>query len=104
MVCIHTDRIFCSGEFEILIQPASWCLPAASSALDVMCFIHIQNYWMLLGSRLLVGIGEASYATLAPTLIADLFPSDKRLRMLAIFYLAMPVGRSASYLHQHYQI
>ena len=47
-------------------------------------------------SRLFVGIGEASYATIAPTLIADLFPSDKRLRMLAIFYIAMPVGRSAN--------
>lgn len=50
---------------------------------------------MLLASRLLVGIGEASYATIAPTLIADLFPSEKRLRMLAIFYIAMPVGRLA---------
>lgn len=50
---------------------------------------------MLFGSRLLVGIGEASYATIAPTLIADLFPSEKRLRMLAIFYIAMPCGRSA---------
>lgn len=48
-----------------------------------------------MSSRLLVGIGEASYATIAPTLIADLFPSEKRLRMLAIFYIAMPVGRSA---------
>jgi MFS family permease len=48
---------------------------------------------MLLGSRLLVGIGEASYATIAPTLIADLFPSEKRLRMLAVFYIAMPLGR-----------
>lgn len=58
---------------------------------------------MLFGSRLFVGIGEASYATIAPTLIADLFPSDKRLRMLAIFYIAMPVGRSAKYLLSKFQ-
>ena len=51
-----------------------------------------QNLWMLFSTRLLVGIGEASYATIAPTIIADLFPSEKRLRMLSIFYLAMPVG------------
>lgn len=55
----------------------------------------LQNYWMLFGTRLLVGIGEASYATIAPTLIADRFPEKKRLRALAIFYLAMPVGRLA---------
>lgn len=50
---------------------------------------------MLFATRLLVGIGEASYATIAPTLIGDLFPKEKRLRMLAIFYIAIPVGRSA---------
>ena len=49
---------------------------------------------MLFGTRLLVGVGEASYATITPTMIADLFPAEKRLRMLSIFYIAMPVGRS----------
>ncbi len=53
----------------------------------------LQNYWMLLATRLLVGIGEASYATIAPTMIADLFPVEKRLRVLSVFYLAIPVGR-----------
>jgi len=47
---------------------------------------------MLFGTRLLVGVGEASYATIAPTMIADLFPTKKRLRMLSIFYIAMPLG------------
>jgi MFS family permease len=49
---------------------------------------------MLFATRLFVGIGEASYATIAPTLIADLFPAEKRLRMLSIFYIAMPLGGS----------
>lgn len=53
---------------------------------------------MLLGSRTLVGIGEASYATIAPTMIADLFPAEKRLRMLSIFYLAMPIGSALGYI------
>jgi predicted MFS family arabinose efflux permease len=48
-------------------------------------------------ARSLLGIGEASYATLAPTLIADLFPTDKRNRALTIFYLAIPIGASAGY-------
>jgi len=48
-------------------------------------------------ARSLLGIGEASYATLAPTLIADLFPTEKRNRALTIFYLAIPIGASLGY-------
>lgn len=44
-------------------------------------------------TRGLVGVGEASYSTIAPTIIADLFVSDQRSRMLAFFYFAVPVGR-----------
>lgn len=40
-----------------------------------------------------MGIGEASYSTVAPTIIADLFTSDMRSRMLMVFYFAIPVGR-----------
>ena len=48
---------------------------------------------MLFVFRGLVGIGEASYSTVAPTIIADFFPVERRLRMLSIFYLAIPIGR-----------
>jgi MFS family permease len=51
------------------------------------------NYPMLLATRSLVGVGEASYGTIAPTIIADLFPADKRLRVLSLFYMAIPIGR-----------
>ena len=43
--------------------------------------------------RGLVGIGEASYSTIAPTLIADLFVKDQRTKALGIFYIAIPFGR-----------
>ena len=33
-----------------------------------------QNYGELLGARALVGIGEASYVTIAPSMIADMYP------------------------------
>lgn len=56
------------------------------------------DYWMLFVTRLFVGVGEASYATIAPTLIADLFPAEKRLRMLSIFYIAMPLGGALGYI------
>lgn len=48
--------------------------------------------WFLL-FRALVGIGEASYSTIAPTIISDLFVKDVRSKMLALFYFAIPVGR-----------
>ncbi len=52
----------------------------------------------LLFRHAIVGIGEASYATIAPALIADLFPEEKRGRMLAIFYLAIPTGTAVGYM------
>ena len=48
--------------------------------------------------RSLVGIGEASYSCVAPTIIGDLFTSEMRTRMLALFYLATPVGSGLGYI------
>ncbi|XP_019848762.1 PREDICTED: protein spinster homolog 1-like [Amphimedon queenslandica] len=55
------------------------------------------NYPMLLATRSLVGVGEASYATIAPTIIADLFTTKKRLRVLSLFYMAIPIGSAIGY-------
>lgn len=52
-----------------------------------------QHFWVLLLTRGLVGVGEASYSTIAPTIIADLYVKGKRTNMLSIFYFAIPVGR-----------
>lgn len=43
--------------------------------------------------RALVGIGEASYSTIAPTIIGDLFTGAKRSVMIMVFYIFIPVGR-----------
>lgn len=45
-----------------------------------------------------VGIGEASYSTIAPTIISDLFVKDTRSKMLALFYFAIPVGSGLGYI------
>ena len=42
--------------------------------------------------RVLVGLGEASYATISPSLISDSFGPGKRNNALTIFYVAIPVG------------
>ncbi len=52
----------------------------------------------LVVARIAVGVGEASYATLAPTIIDDLAPPGKKNRWLAIFYMATPVGSALGYL------
>ena len=43
-------------------------------------------------ARSILGIGEASYGVLAPTILMDLYPKERRSRILSSFYLAMPVG------------
>lgn len=52
----------------------------------------------LVVSRAFVGIGEASYATLAPTIIDDITAPEKRGRALAYFYAATPIGGALGYL------
>ncbi len=49
-------------------------------------------------ARAMVGVGEASYATLAPTIIDDMSPADRKGRWLAVFYVAIPVGSALGYL------
>lgn len=58
----------------------------------------VTDYNQLLFRHTIVGIGEASYATIAPTLIADSFPLEKRGRMLSIFFIGLPFGSAAGYL------
>ena len=57
-----------------------------------------ESYEGLLTMRALIGIGEAGYATVAPSIIADLFRPSVRGRKLAIFYLAIPMGSALGYL------
>jgi multidrug resistance protein len=57
-----------------------------------------HNYWELLVRHTLVGIGEATFVTIAPTFVADLFPENLRGRIFGIFYLAIPVGTAVGYL------
>ncbi|HXP44332.1 MAG TPA: MFS transporter [Candidatus Acidoferrales bacterium] len=57
-----------------------------------------HTYTELLIRHTLVGIGEATFVTIAPTFVADLFPEERRGRILGVFYLAIPVGTAAGYL------
>lgn len=56
------------------------------------------GFWTLFLCRALVGIGEAAYATVSPTLIADYFPPDRRSTVLSVFFMATPVGSALGYI------
>jgi MFS family permease len=53
--------------------------------------------WLAL-ARAVVGIGEASYTVVTPSLLSDHYPPDRRGRALSIFYAAMPVGIALGYV------
>ena len=55
------------------------------------------SYGQLLLTRGLVGVGEASYAALAPAILSDLFAESERAKRFTWFYLAIPVGSALGY-------
>jgi MFS family permease len=55
------------------------------------------SFGQMVFARSLLGVGEATYAALAPTLIADLFPRSQRGRALTFFYIAVPLGAAFGY-------
>ena len=58
----------------------------------------VPSYPFLVAARGLVGVGEASFGTLAPAYLADILPLERRARALGLFYLALPVGSALAYL------
>jgi len=75
----------------IALGVAVWSLATAASGLTA-------TFAAMIATRIVVGVGEASYATLAPTIIDDLAAPEKKNRWLAIFYVAIPVGSALGYL------
>jgi predicted MFS family arabinose efflux permease len=60
------------------------------------------NFWSLFVVRLGVGIGEASCAPAASSLIGDLFPPAKRAKALSVFMMGLPVGVALSFAVSSY--
>ncbi|KIH65057.1 hypothetical protein ANCDUO_04623 [Ancylostoma duodenale] len=57
-----------------------------------------MKFWLFLLFRGIVGIGEASYVTVAPTMIADMSTGRNRSRMLMLFYFAIPFGSGLGFI------
>lgn len=55
-------------------------------------------YWFLLLMRIMVGLGEAAWGPIAPTIISDMYPVSKRGWVLSWFYIAIPVGSALGFM------
>jgi len=69
---------------------ALWSLATAGAALAT-------GFVSFLIARSLVGVGEAAYATISPSLISDYYPPERRNRILTFFYVAIPVGAALGF-------
>jgi MFS family permease len=68
-----------------------WSLASGASGLAA-------TFIILLLTRCFVGVGEAAYGPVAPAMIADMYPIRTRGRVLAWFYVAIPVGSALGYV------
>ncbi len=70
---------------------AFWSLLTAASGLA-------WSFWSLFALRLGVGVGEASCAPAANSLLGDLFPPQRRARAISVFMLGLPLGLGLSFI------
>jgi MFS family permease len=68
-----------------------WSLASGGSGLAI-------TYAMLLLTRCLVGIGEAAYGPVAPSMISDMYPVAVRGKVMARLYMAIPVGSALGFV------
>jgi MFS family permease len=87
-----SDRAVRGGRKALIaVGIAVWSAATVASGLS-------QGPWSLVASRAVVGVGEASYATIAPTIIDDIAPPSKKGGWLSFFFAAIPIGSALGYL------
>jgi MFS transporter, Spinster family, sphingosine-1-phosphate transporter len=81
-------------------MPRRWLIAAGVFvwSLGTLFSGHASGFVSLICFRVLVGFGEASFGTLSPSWIADLFPPAKRNNAISVFYIALPVGCALGYI------
>ena len=80
--------------------PRRWLIAAGVFvwSLGTLLSGHASGLAMLIFFRVLVGFGEASFGTISPGWIADLFAPARRNNAISWFYLAIPVGSALGYI------
>jgi MFS family permease len=71
---------FLPAAIQIHVPIINFTLMMSGAAL-ALCFV-----------RAIVGVGESSYSTITPSLIADYFPPQRRATALGVFQAAIPMG------------
>ena len=89
---VPLGRIADSGSRKMLL---AWGLVVWASL--TACAAIATNYSVLLISRVGVGLGEATCAPAATSWLGDLFPAEKRSRVLALFMLGVPFGGALAF-------
>ena len=56
------------------------------------------GFWSLFAARAMVGVGEAAYGTISPSLLADYYPRRTRGRVFSIFFAAIPIGSALGFV------
>src|ERR1041385_6001269 len=86
--------------FTAITDHAPWLPPGVSFRIPVLHLtVALSGVALALCAiRALVGIGESSYSTITPTLIADYFPPHRRATALGIFQAAIPMGFALGYV------
>jgi MFS family permease len=51
-----------------------------------------RSFGQLATTRAVIGVGEATYMTVAPSMVSDVYPTGTRGRAMSFFYAASPVG------------
>ncbi len=86
------DRVGPGGRKRLIaLGVAVWSVATVASGV-------VKGAATLVVARAFVGIGEASYATIAPTLIDDVTAAKQKGRAMAIFSAALPVGSALGYV------
>jgi MFS family permease len=70
---------------------AVWCAATAGSGL-------VSAFGRLVGIRALVGVGEAAYSSLAPTILDDVASPARKGRVLAVYFAAIPIGSALGFV------
>jgi len=78
-------------KYLIALGVSIWSFATAGAGLA-------RSFWQMFLPRTFVGIGEASYATMAPAIITDFYEEERRGRALAVFYAAIPAGTALGYV------
>jgi len=81
----------CNRKWVMVVGIAIWSVATLLGS-------FMEDFYSFLVMRAIVGVGEASYTTIAPTILSDLFVKEMRSKALAIFYFAIPVGSGLGYV------